>query len=134
MNEDSSWFTPTYDQWKELLDQCVWVWNAAMDGYEVVSSKTVDDGNRVTLFMPAAGFIEGSTKHNAGHYAYYWTSTPYDTSASDSWCMHISGPHRSSTEYWYPRYRGMSIRPVKNKTEGGQTTPAETKTDQTTGK
>ena len=123
---NSSWFTPTYVQWKELLEKCMWVWNAALNGYEVVSNKIVD-GKKVTLFMPAAGFIEGNTKHNAGHYAYYWTSTPYG-GTNDSWCMHISGPHRSYTEYWYPRYRGLSIRPVKWPEDDAP------KTDQTTGK
>ena len=139
-DKNSPWFTPTRAQFEELLSQCTWVWNAALNGYEVVASDNDNkEGQRVTLFMPAAGFKENGNTHNIGHYAYYWTSTPPVDNSSDTqnaWCMHISGAHRSNSQYisedLYPRYRAMSIRPVKVKTEGGQSTPVETKTDQTT--
>ena len=125
---NKDWFTPTYEHWNQLLDNCIWVWNSALKGYEVISS-TKD----AVIFMPAAGFYDSNNLNNRGHYAYYWTSTAKNDD-QNSWGMHISGPHRSIAEQSYPRYQGYNIRPVKNKTEGGQSTTDETKTDQTTGK
>ena len=100
---NSAWFTPTREQFEELLnkEKCTWVWNAALKGYEVVS-KMQDGDKYVTLFMPAAGFKENGNTHNIGHYAYYWTSTPPVGNSSDTqnaWCMHISGAHRNTSGY-----------------------------------
>ena len=107
----NEWSTPTYDQWKELLDNCTWAWNSALSGYEVISQI-----NNNMIFIPAAGYYDDNNLKNQGDYAYYWTSTPYAESSQDSWCIHISGFHRSLSEFWYPRYCGMSIRPVKQGT------------------
>ena len=125
---NKEWFTPTKKQWDELLDNCTWIWNSALKGYEVMSNK-----NNAVIFMPAAGFYDANNLNNRGNYTYYWTSTANE-GTQNSWGMHISGPHKSIAEQSYPRYQGYNIRPVKNKTEGGQSTTDETKTDQTTGK
>ena len=125
---NKDWFTPTYEHWNQLLDNCIWIWNSALKGYEVMSNK-----NNAVIFMPAAGFYDSNNLNNRGHYAYYWTSTAKNDE-QNSWGMHISGPHRSIAEQSYPRYQGYNIRPVKNKTEGGQSTTDAPKTNQTTGK
>ena len=113
---NKDWFTPTKEQWQELLSNCIWVWNASLQVYEVRSKK---ENITPVLFMPAAGYYEGSTQQQAGQYTYYWTSTPPVSDSYDeqnAWCMHISGPHRSLSEFLFPRYLGLSIRPVKQGT------------------
>ena len=67
---------PTYEEMRELIDNCTWKWqnnynNTSVNGYLV----TGPSGQ--SIFFPAAGCREGSDLLNARSHGYYWTSSPY---------------------------------------------------------
>ena len=72
-NWGGDWRMPTYDELKELEDNCTWTWTTqnGVKGYKV-TSKT--NGN--SIFLPASGIRHGSSLNNAGSGGYYWSSTP----------------------------------------------------------
>jgi hypothetical protein len=62
----------TYDEMKELIDNCTWEWTSVngINGYQVTGP------NSNSIFLPAAGKIDGSTIDYT--YSYYWNSTKID--------------------------------------------------------
>ena len=71
VNWGSGWRMPTAEQIDELLSECEWTWASlyGVDGYKV----TGPNGN--FIFLPAAGYRDGSSLDNAGAYGYYWSSS-----------------------------------------------------------
>ncbi len=75
----SGWQTPTEEQFRELIDNCVWEWVtlARRTGYKVTSKI---NGN--WIFLPAAGIMVGRGKsefdipYNIDKDGTYWTSSP----------------------------------------------------------
>ena len=100
---------PTKDEMYELLDNCTWTWTTqdGKNGYEV-KSKT--NGN--AIFLPAAGFREGSEFDSAGSLGIYWSSSLNELNS------HSASPIKfdSGEKGWYYfgryRYYGYPIRPV----------------------
>lgn len=105
----SHWRMPTKDEMYELLDNCTWTWTTqdGKNGYEV-KSKT--NGN--AIFLPAAGFREGSEFDSAGSLGIYWSSSLNELNS------HSASPIKfdSGEKGWYYfgryRYYGYPIRPV----------------------
>ena len=105
-NWGGSWRMPTYDECQELVDNCTWTWTTqnGVKGYKVKSKK---NGNNI--FLPAAGYRDGSSLHDAGYRGYYWSSSP-----SEEWYFAYYFAFESS-EYFYAwdnRFCGSSVRPV----------------------
>ncbi len=100
---------PTYDEMRELKNNCTWEWqnnynNTSVNGFLA----TGPSGQSV--FFPAAGYRNGPDLSNAGSYGYYWTSSPYSGSgyfscelAFYSGEVHTSNSHRCN---------GQSVRAV----------------------
>lgn len=99
---------PTFEQIKELLDNCKWKWTAigGVNGIKV----TGPNGN--SIFFPAAGYRDNSSGalYVVGSYGFYWSSSPYNTYGGRSLDF--------DSGYWnwysYNRAVGFPIRPVKN--------------------
>jgi hypothetical protein len=102
----SPWRMPTYDEIKELLDNCTWTWTTqdGKNGYEVKGT----NGN--SIFLPAAGMREGSELNVAGYCGYYWSSSLDNAAANARYLYFSSGEHG-----WYYDYRfyGLPVRPVR---------------------
>lgn len=105
-NWGTKWRTPTLEEIKELLDEtrCEWTWDAAKKGYTVKGLKT---GN--SIFLPAAGYYDGSDFIGAGVDGGYWSS-----SLNSDWfvCYLYCG---SDEHGWYDnvlRCKGLSVRAV----------------------
>ncbi len=68
---------PTKKQWQELIDCCSWTWTG--NGYKVTDKKGT------SIYFPANGY-----KSSFGNLfckdenAFYWASTPNDTTSTDS--------------------------------------------------
>ena len=113
-NWGGDWRMPTYDELKELYNDCIWTWWTAqngVDGYKVVGP----NGN--SIFLPAADCRVGSSLYNTGspgYYGYYWSSSPYLASSNGAFIIYfnsyfdsyIHDVSRSS------RHHGLSVRPV----------------------
>ena len=99
------WRMPTSEEVDELINNCTWQWATrnGVNGYEVTGT----NGN--SIFMPAAGYRNGTTLYDNDSYAYYWTSRPM--SGSD-----YAAALRFGSEYkgtaWNAIYYGYCVRPV----------------------
>ncbi len=110
VNWGGAWRMPTYDDFRELLNNCTWQWATlnGVNGYKV-SSKA--EGNTNYIFLPVTGYYDQSYLSTAGSYGYYWSSSLSSSDASGAWGLYFyAGNH--STSYYNGRYYGLSVRPV----------------------
>ncbi|MBO5848034.1 MAG: DUF1566 domain-containing protein [Bacteroidales bacterium] len=105
-NWGGDWRMPTYDELKELEDNCTWTWTTqnGVKGYKVTS---MTNGN--SIFLPAAGFRNGSSLI-AGSDCFYWSSTPYKGNSSRAYILHFHSSYHGVSDF--SRGRGRSARPV----------------------
>ncbi len=101
-----NWRMPTSGECEELCNQCVWTW-VSVNG---------NTGHRVTgpsggsIFLPAAGFRNGSSLYGAGSYGFYWSSTPNESDTIGAYELNFgSGSHYV---YYTGRGYGQPVRSV----------------------
>ncbi len=102
-----SWRMPTEKEFQELIDNCTWEWITlnGVKGYKVTSKK---NGN--SIFMPAAGFRNGTSLYDVGSDGYYWSAPLCESDPGDAYGLYFSsGSHSTS---WSGRNYGRSVRPV----------------------
>ena len=107
-----TWRMPTKAEFWELENNCDWE-RTALNG-SAGCKITGKNGN--SIFLPAAGWLEGKTKESAGSYGNYWSSTPDEKNNEDAYRLYFS--HDGRGTYWsYPRCDGRSVRPVIKENE-----------------
>lgn len=102
VNLGGEWRMPTYDEMKELINNCSWEWTQinSVNGYKV----TGPNGN--SIFLPAAGYnINGGLNSSL----YYRISINNSDAPYFLFC--ISDSYGFSVLLW-SYYQGYSIRPV----------------------
>ena len=106
-NWGGSWRMPTDAEWTELREQCTWTWTTqnGVNGYKV-TSKT----NGSSIFLPAAGYCNGSSLDDAGSDGGYWSSSLITNFPNYAWCVDFSSG--GVGRYNSHRYYGLSVRPV----------------------
>ena len=105
-NWGGEWRMPTYDELKELSNNCTWTWTTqnGVNGYNV------EGPNGNSIFLPAAGCRNGSSLDYVGSRGYFWSSPPDESSRYHACSLYfISSGH--SVNYYYRNY-GLSVRPV----------------------
>ncbi len=107
-NWGPSWRMPTTAEVKELNGNCTWTWTTqnGVKGYKV-TSKT--NGN--SIFLPAAGYRNGSDLNYAGSYGYYCSSSLSTNDSDYAYGLDFDSGFVSSY-YGRSRYLGRSVRPV----------------------
>ena len=103
-NWGNSWRMPTSTEMKELVNDCTWTWST-MNG---VNGFYVTGSNDNYIFLPAAGYLNGSSLSLGGSHCYYWSSTPNGTSYA--YFLYSSSSYQT-VSYLY-RNHGRSVRPV----------------------
>lgn len=103
----SDWRMPTADDWQELFDNTTASWGHQGNVNGVFF--TALNGN--SIFLPAAGHIEGSSYHNEGEIGNYWSSSLY---TDYPWGARGARLKATSQVIWGddPRNYGQTIRPV----------------------
>ena len=103
----SSWRLPTKKEFQELLDNCTWEWTTqdGHKGYKVTSKK---NGN--SIFLPAAGWRNGTLPGYRGSYGSYWSATPHEGSTSYALSLYFREDSRYAD--WGYRDCGRSVRPL----------------------
>jgi len=87
---------------------------------DIVYLTTPDKGIRVTgkggwsnsIFLPAAGYGDGSTRFDSTSYGYYWSNKQYDS--SDAWYLSFVLNTTSSVTNIQAKFLGYSVRPVRS--------------------
>ena len=106
VNWGGAWRMPTKAEQDELRTKCKWVWTTlnGVNGYKVIGP----NGN--SIFLPAAGYMNGGTLYSAGSYGYYWSSSLGTDSPSYAYRVYFN----SGFVDWFSndRYYGPSVRPV----------------------
>lgn len=103
------WQMPTKEIWEALNSLTNYSWDFtthnSINGYSVKSNST-----NQSIFLPAAGYIEGTQYQNSGQFAYYWSSstTVYGTNA---YSLQLGSSILTNSDQ--PREHGHSIRPVR---------------------
>ena len=102
----SSWCLPAKADFDELQDEnnCIWEWTTqnGVNGCKVTSKR---NGN--SIFLPAAGWCDGTSLDDRGKGGGYWSSTP-DSRHAYSLVVDNYG----HGNIWNYRYLGLCIRPV----------------------
>ncbi|MBR3939078.1 MAG: PEGA domain-containing protein [Bacteroidales bacterium] len=105
-NWGGSWRMPTKREMKELVNKCTWTWTSqsGVTGHKV----TGPNGN--SIFLPAAGYCDGSSRDDVGEYGFYWSSTPYEGGTGSAYYLYLLSGSRLVN--WSIRYYGFTVRPV----------------------
>ena len=105
-NWGGTWRLPTEAEAQELRDECDWEWTTqgGKNGYKV----TGPSGR--SIFLPAAGYRDGSVLDDAGEDGFYWTSTPHEGNAFCACSLYFHASRRYVS--WLYRCYGRSVRPV----------------------
>ena len=107
-NLGSPWRMPTTGEIQELIDKCTWAWTKqdGVDGYQV------DGPNGNAIFLPAAGYNDGSVLEEAGSRGHYWSSS-LSASGSD-YALSFRFSSSGGIDYYSNfRYCGVPVRPVR---------------------
>ena len=107
LNWGGNWRMPTKAEMQELIDNCTWEWTTqnGKNGYKV----TGPNGNYI--FLPAAGYRDGSSLRSAGSYGYYWSSAPHEGNSYNAYYLYFSSDDHYVSHYG--RNYGLSVRPVR---------------------
>ena len=100
------WRIPTYDDFLELLSYCRAQWTS-VSGQAGMRFTSNINGN--SIFLPAAGFYNGSTLQYLGTYGYYWAATL--NNATNACYLDFNSTY--AYMYNFARYNGMPVRAVQ---------------------
>ena len=102
-----TWRMPTFDEQKELLNNCTWTWTTqnGVNGYRVTSQT---NGN--SIFLPAAGYRYGTEVSFRGS-GYYWSSSLGSSYSDYAILLNFDSDYRDWYSY-YGRCYGFLVRPV----------------------
>lgn len=116
----STWRTPTYEEWKNLLtddDNYDKKWTSDYLGTGkagFIITRTTGTYKDHSIFIPAAGLRMGSD-HESTSSCYYWSSSLFSFSQPQplsGWCAYFTSEGKQMIGY--VRYLGVSIRAVSD--------------------
>ncbi|MBR3859248.1 MAG: protein kinase [Bacteroidaceae bacterium] len=108
-NWGGSWRMPTRAECQELVNNCTWTWTTqgGHKGYKGTSKK---NGN--SIFLPAAGWYNGSWLDYQGEYGRCWSSTPGESDTEGAYNFAFDSFRHCHYMGWYFRSFGLAVRPV----------------------
>ena len=107
-NWGSAWRMPTKEEFEELNSNCTVTWTTQNGVYGRLFTSNIN-GN--SIFLPAAGYRNGSELYDDGSYGDYWSSSLYSDNTGFAWYLYFySGDYRMYS-YGY-RYYGLTVRAV----------------------
>ncbi len=106
VNWGGNWRIPTKAEQDELRNRCTWTWTTrnGVNGYKVRGP------NGKSIFLPAAGYIDGKNLDYVGNGSDYWSSSRYSKNSSRA-CYNAFSPTTYDWNYCVRHY-GFSIRAV----------------------
>ena len=111
-NWGSSWQMPSIDQVRELISSSYtsteWTTQNGVNGRKITSKS-----NGKSIFLPAAGYRNGTNLASAGGDGYYWSRSLDTSNNNGAWMLNFDS--RGFYHYDY-RYGGQCVRPVRVQT------------------
>ena len=107
-NWGGSWRLPTMAECEELRNNCYYKWTT-QNGVKGMRFTSKRNGN--SIFLPAAGWRDGTSTDYVGEDGYYCSSTPYESNSQHAYGLYIFSRDSAGT-HWYSRDRGKPVRPV----------------------
>ncbi len=107
MNIGTSWCIPSLDQVVELVNSCTWQWTQRNG----VNGHLVTGPNGNTMFLPAAGYRDGSSLEYVGTYGIYWSRSLYSYLPDRAYCLYFDSQYWDSEDFG--RFYGYVIRAVR---------------------
>ena len=112
VNWGSGWQMPSREQLNELINSSyttrTWTTLNGVEG-EKITSKS--NGN--SIFLPAAGYRSDTSLSNAGSYGHYWSRSLRTSSSNYAYYLYFGSSYVFT--YYFSRYYGQSVRPVRVK-------------------
>ena len=108
-NWGSDWRMPTKEEWQELYNNTTHTWTT-QNG---VNGRLFTASNGNSLFLPAAGYRDNSSLNGAGSNGDYWSSSLTTDYLDYAWDFYFNSGS-CSMGYYYGRYYGHSVRPVRS--------------------
>ena len=111
-NWGDGWRMPTQTDFSNLLSKCDWSWTTqgGENGYKVTGKETGYTDK--SIFLPAAGYRNGTSFINGGTYGYYWSSSLITSSPSNADGLYIYSSFHTSNST--DRRFGRTVRPVSD--------------------
>jgi len=103
-----SWRMPTLDEIKELVNNCTWKWTT----YNGVNGQLVTGPNGNSIFLPAAGYRNGTYLLYRGSLGLYWSATLDEVVSFYAYLLYFRDGYYVDWNYWYYRVFGLTVRPV----------------------
>lgn len=107
VNLGEPWKMPTKEQFKELVDNCESE-VTTLNGYLGRRFTSKINGN--SIFMPFAGYINGTSLYDRGSCGLYWSSSLYSQTNGYDLNFHSGGVYPANLSY---RFLGFSVRAVQ---------------------
>lgn len=104
-NWGDKWRMPTFAEIRELINNCTWTWTTRNG----VNGCIVTGSNGNSIFLPAAGYRDGSFGFLASSAGYYLSSSSL---GGDDVACRLGFNSDGCDVYIYNRSRGQSVRPV----------------------
>ena len=96
------WWIPTKAIWEALVNIPTKGWDS--------EKRYKFTNNDQTLFLPAAGYVNG-TAFSANYDGYYWSGTA--DSSTDAYYLQLYSSGHVNAQSYIVRYKGLSVRPVR---------------------
>ena len=101
---------PTTTEIDELINNTTRTWTTNYEGTGVAGYIVKSKTNSNQIFMPAAGYCDGSSLYDFGSYGYLWSSSQ-DTDASGGG-LYLYFNSDDFSRYYDNRFFGFSVRGV----------------------
>ncbi|MBQ6190665.1 MAG: Ig-like domain-containing protein [Bacteroidaceae bacterium] len=113
-NWGSEWQMPSLAHFEELIDSenttSTWTTKNGVNGCLITSIR-----NNASIFLPAAGRLNGTESQWEGSYGFYWLNVTYRSWSDRAYMINFDASSASATGS-FDRCAGESIRPVRVKT------------------
>ena len=98
---------PTKAEWAELIEHCTWTWTSQ----NRVEGRLVTASNGNSIFLPAAGAMDGSNLYGPNFFGRYWSSSVIPES-NGAWNLCIYDD--TLDILFYSRCIGYTVRAVND--------------------
>ena len=105
-NWGSGWRMPTQTEMQELINNCTVTWTT-QNG---VNGRLFTGSNGNSIFLPAAGYRDGSELYDAVSVGFYWSSSLLSADTDYAWYLYFYSDNYDMGNY--DRYYGFTVRAV----------------------